>query len=206
MSAGLGAEVAPALAPTASFAPSAAARWLAAALYVDFIFWTLPYAPLATGAIRRQFGPWALGGATVAVAALAFGVAVRGVARRPAADRTRGGLALAALAVVSALLFAWLAEQPNEVVHLVEYGLLAVLVLRAGRASGGIVRHPAFALAATAALGFVDEITQGVSPNRYFGWHDVAANALSGALGLGWLGVLEGADVLRPRPYWLCRR
>ncbi|MGH7823039.1 MAG: VanZ family protein, partial [Candidatus Binatia bacterium] len=114
---------------------------------------------------------------------------------------------LATLAVASVLLGAWLAlEQPNEVVHVVEYGFLGVLILRAGRASGGIARHPLFALGVTAALGFVDELTQGVSPNRFFGWHDVAANAISGALGLGWLGVLEGASILGLRPYWLCER
>jgi hypothetical protein len=49
------------------------------------------------------------------------------------------------------------------------------------------------ALALTAAGGLVDEIVQGILPNRHWDLRDVAVNAGAGALALAAVSVLETA-------------
>lgn len=81
---------------------------------------------------------------------------------------------------------------PAERVHLVQYGICAVLFYRALRHHMGAGRavFPAWIL--TALAGFLDEVIQGCTPGRYFGWGDVILNAWSGVMALGLNFVLNG--------------
>lgn len=70
--------------------------------------------------------------------------------------------------------------------HLFEYGLVAVLLFEAGRErvrGGGAFPAPGVtAVAATAALGWIDEGIQSVVPGRVYDLRDVGINALAGVL------------------------
>jgi len=102
------------------------------------------------------------------------------------------GLGLLALGYVGA---AWMLPLPEERFHLVQYGLLAWLLTQCLREkmSGG--RRHAAAFLLTTAAGIVDEIIQGILPNRVGSLRDVGLNALSAALAQGVLAFLETPGV-----------
>lgn len=96
-------------------------------------------------------------------------------------------------------------EVPQERLHLVEYGALALL----GRAalaesvavralSGRVSSVDVWALGASTAIGWLDEAIQGILPNRIYDLRDVAFNALAAALALGSAAVLR--KVMRTAP------
>lgn len=82
-------------------------------------------------------------------------------------------------------------EVPQERLHLVEYGFLALLLRAAIAASvaarpGGrrVSNVDVWALGAATAVGWIDEAVQGILPNRIYDLRDVAFNALAAALAL----------------------
>jgi hypothetical protein len=89
------------------------------------------------------------------------------------------------VAAVYLLLFVRI-EIPEERTHLIEYGVVAMLLLEAlkERASqGASVPMPAVtAMLATVVAGAVDEGIQWAVPNRVFDLRDVGFNALAGAM------------------------
>lgn len=72
--------------------------------------------------------------------------------------------------------------------HLVEYGVLAVLIFAAleeRKCFGSHVPAPALlAVLAATALGLLDEGIQGFIPNRVFDWRDVGFNAVAAAMAI----------------------
>jgi len=96
-------------------------------------------------------------------------------------------LAAGAVYGVSALAM----EVPQERLHLVEYGALALL-LRAAVAESRRVRSrfghaavtDAWTLAAATAIGWIDEGVQAILPNRMYDLRDVGFNAFAAALAL----------------------
>jgi VanZ family protein len=79
-------------------------------------------------------------------------------------------------------------QSPEERTHLIEYGLVAVLIyqalterLRHGRR---IPAPAALAVAVTALLGLLDEGIQAILPNRVFDVRDVGFNALAGLMAI----------------------
>ena len=86
---------------------------------------------------------------------------------------------------LSAILFAAVAlslDVAQERLHLVEYGGLALLL----RAAFAERRRAAgwFAFAAAGAIGWADEIVQGMLPNRHYDPRDIGFNLLAAALAL----------------------
>lgn len=83
-------------------------------------------------------------------------------------------------------------EVPQERLHLVEYGALALL-LRAALAASAACRPwgrrisslDVWALGTATVVGWLDEGVQGLLPNRMYDLRDVAFNALAAALALG---------------------
>jgi hypothetical protein len=67
---------------------------------------------------------------------------------------------------------------PEEKIHLIEYGILAYLFVKAI----GFDRRKMYFLAIilTALFGLGDELVQYYTPNRFFDWWDVFLNAVSG--------------------------
>lgn len=91
-------------------------------------------------------------------------------------------LLLSIVGVYAVILF-WL-KIPEERIHLIQYGVLACLTVRAlQRDLFTVVVYP-LAWILTSLLGLGDEGIQHLLPNRYFEWKDVGLNALSAALGL----------------------
>ena len=82
------------------------------------------------------------------------------------------------------LLRVWLS--PQERTHLIEYGVVAVLIYHAlieRRRNGRNVPVPAFlAVVLTVLLGWIDEGIQAILPNRVYDIRDVLFNALAGLM------------------------
>lgn len=167
--------------------------WLAAGLYLLAIYATLGLARLPTELLRSR-------GLLAPAVTLLFALVAAGLAawlwrRRPG---RRELLVLAAAAGVYALVLAFM-ERPEERLHLLEYGLFAILVRLALRERHrGLGRPPAralpwLALALTAVAGWVDEGVQYLLPNRFYDLRDVAFNALAGVLALAAFAALERA-------------
>jgi len=106
--------------------------------------------------------------------------------------------ALAGCAAVYTFVAARL-EVVQERVHLLEYGVVALLVvaaLEARSAAGGAPAsaRPAVAAAAlTTAIGWLDEGLQGLLPNRFYDLRDVALNAAAGVMALAALALSRWA-------------
>lgn len=91
-------------------------------------------------------------------------------------------------------------EVPQERLHLVEYGALALL-LRAAIAES-VAQRPwrqplpnvdVWTLAGATAIGWIDEGVQGILPNRHYDLRDVAFNALAAAVALGAAAAVRAA-------------
>ncbi|HSN54678.1 MAG TPA: VanZ family protein [Candidatus Sulfomarinibacteraceae bacterium] len=160
---------------------TATRRWLAVSVWIAVIYTAIPF----VRALREWFVgrwdealiAWAVAAALVAAAALAVALARRAPALRP------GGLLW--IAGVTAILLLWtyhLRHRPEEAVHFLQYGVLALLLFRALRP---IVPDATVFLAGAIAgslVGTADEVIQWLTPSRFWDWRDVVINAAAGAL------------------------
>jgi VanZ family protein len=159
--------------------PHIVARWVWPAL-VGFIYSTLSVARIASNWLRDH-GVLRLTVAGIFVMALA---AVVGTLVREVRFRTwRLVPVFLAIAAVGALI-AWKSQTPEERLHLVEYGMVALVTdLALPLGWTGWRRFLAAALI-TVAVGWCDELIQGLLPNRHYDLHDVLLNAESGVWAL----------------------
>jgi len=111
-------------------------------------------------------------------------------------------VAFAALAVLAAATGALVLglEVPEERIHFLEYGVLAVLARRAldGRWRPAGVYLGAWLL--TSAAGWGDELIQGVVPSRVYDMRDVVVNSVAA------LVALAADEILNNRLGWRSRR
>jgi hypothetical protein len=112
-------------------------------------------------------------------------IVTHGLKRRP------GGVEMVialGVAVVYFMVFVRMGIPGEERTHLVEYGLVAVLVYEALMervGHGGRIPAPALlALAVTALLGWLDEGIQAITPGRVYDMRDVGFNALAGLMAI----------------------
>ena len=157
-------------------------RWAALGAYVAAIYSSLPFAPRwGLRFLRTAPGSWFLGPGLALVVVAGAAVLVLALRRRRAPARAYAALAVAATGY--ALAFSWLSAQRLERTHLPEYGIAAWL---AWRAVAPLVPGPLAGYAAGAALaaaiGYGDELLQGIVPGRYYDIRDVAMNALGAVL------------------------
>jgi len=132
-----------------------------------------------------------------ALALVLAGVAVRVLARRCAGRREWLVLVLVGATYALAAMRMPIVQ---ERLHLAEYGLLALafrraLALRAAASGGrpGALGTAAGAAGLAALAGLVDELIQGVLPNRQYDLRDVGFNAGAAVLALVAAGALAGA-------------
>lgn len=125
-------------------------------------------------------------GVSVTVLLLLVGaaIAVQWVKKRPSWREIGVGLC-----VTAAYLLAFIRIQhPEERTHLIEYGLVAVLInnaLAERKRRGRRVPFPAaLAVVVTALLGWIDEGIQALLPSRVYDVRDVAFNALAGLMAI----------------------
>ena len=78
------------------------------------------------------------------------------------------------------------AQTPAEKIHLGEYGLLGILLYNALKIEFNRFDFKLYiyAVVMCTAIGVIDEVIQGILPNRFFDWRDIFMNAISGALPL----------------------
>ena len=111
------------------------------------------------------------------------------------------GASSAWLAAVAGLKIFWISRlwrNPEEAVHILEYGILALLVVNALRHRVHDVTLYARAALIVAGVGIIDELIQWMTPGRYFDLRDIWLNA--GAGGLAIVGVWKGIMPPRPEP------
>lgn len=152
--------------------------WLAAVLVA---IWASLSKAGRLAALLREEG---LLGPVFVVAFLVLAVAVAGFGlRRPGRAEIVVWVGVAAVYTLTAVRLFVAAEERT---HLVEYGLVAVLIheaLSERVRNGGSVRSPALvAVLATAALGWLDEGIQWLLPTRVYDIRDVGFNALAGLM------------------------
>lgn len=101
-----------------------------------------------------------------------------------------GALRRPLLLVTGAVVFAgylaviWPMESPEEKLHFVEYGLVALAAFFSAPVRFSEFGRLSFASLFTALAGMGDEGIQALLPNRYADWRDVGFNALAGVMAL----------------------
>lgn len=165
-----------------SLMPSIVRRWLPVIAWIAVIYTAIPFVRELREWYVARWAPASIG---LAVAAVLVAAATAAIARiRGRARVLRIGDTVWILGT-TAVLVAWtfsLRRSPEESVHLVEYGVLAVLLHRALRPS--LQGAPVFVAGALIGMmvGTVDEIIQWWSPSRVWDWRDLALNGGAGAL------------------------
>ncbi|MEO8195342.1 MAG: VanZ family protein [Thermoanaerobaculia bacterium] len=191
---GLPEDVNPASRATLFRTPLERRLWLAVGITVSLLLAALYPLQFVLDALRARN----LLRPTIAALFLLCAVAVVGALAWHRAPRAAWIVVALAGAVYGALALAM--EVPQERLHLVEYGVLALL-LRAAIAES-VARRPAgdrvsnidvWALGAATAIGWIDEAVQGILPNRIYDLRDVAFNALAALLALGAAAVVRKA-------------
>ncbi len=87
---------------------------------------------------------------------------------------------------------------PEERLHFLQYGLMAVLARRAVAPRVGGWRQYLAAIAIASAAGWGDELIQGLLPDRYYDLRDVLINALAAALAMAGYEALHNQLGWRP--------
>jgi len=170
--------------------------WLAVAVAVAALLAALYPLQFALDALRaRNLLRLTIGGLFLLCAAAG---AVALVRRRAPPAAWLVGVAAGAVYAGCALAM----EVPQERLHLVEYGGLALL-LRAAVAESRRVRAgggrawvtDAWTLGVATAIGWIDEAVQGILPNRMYDLRDVGFNAFAAALALVAAAALRAVTV-----------
>lgn len=113
-------------------------------------------------------------------------------------DWRRYARALPALALFVAAMV-WVRRSPSERFHFIEYGALYLLALRALSIDFAALEAYALAFVATTCAGWVDELMQGLSPQRYFDVGDIRMNAVAALCAALLFASLFGRDVAASR-------
>jgi len=160
-------------------------RWTVTALYVLMVYATIFVARPLGSFLRDQALLYPVMYAVFTAAflwTLGFlaGAGFRRSARTLLLLAAAGGGAVYALATF---------RRVEEVVHFLEYAIMAILIFRAFSASRDPGKAFLFSLALVIALGWLDEAIQYVTPGRYYDIRDVFFNGLGGGAGLVFLYV-----------------
>jgi arylsulfatase A-like enzyme len=163
--------------------PDRCGRWGVALAFIALVYSTVPFFPVIwrrltenTQGANRHIG-------IVLVVFVGIAVIAR-VWRRVRYSQWVPYVALAAIFAAYGYLLAVFGRFPAERLHLLEYGLVAVLLFRA--LALDLSRHRAYfaGFCLTVFIGIIDETIQWVLPQRFFELKDIQLNAVSGALGL----------------------
>lgn len=177
-----------------SRAASPALQWLPLLAYVALVYGSLPWTRDVLIALDQQR---LVGGA---VTACYFGAAVLVVYHVVFDVRLTDRVAFVALVVLGAGVGALVLGLaiPEERLHFLQYGLMAVLARRAvAPRLGGWAQYLA-AVAIAAAAGWGDELVQGLLPGRVYDLRDVAINASAALLAMAGYEALHNQLGWRP--------
>lgn len=157
--------------------------WLWMLVVVLTIYATLGLTPMLAAALRSQ----GLLVITFVLGMLLVGATIltQGLKVRPGGAESAVALGVTAvyLMVFNRLM------NPEDRMHLIEYGVVAVFIYEAlsERAKNGrkIPVPGLLAIMATGALGIIDEIIQAYLPNRVYDLQDIFFNVLAGTMAVG---------------------
>ncbi len=169
--------------------------WALLVGYILFIFASLPVVRGVVIALRQQH---LLGGA---VTLLYFLTAVAVVYHLVFDVRLSDRVAFFALVLLAAVTGAMILglSIPEERVHFAQYGLMAVLARQALAWHVSPPRQYLGAFVIAAMAGWLDELIQGLLPDRVYDLRDVAINAVAAFL------VIAAEEILHNRLEWLPR-
>jgi len=150
--------------------------------WVAVIYTTIPFVRVLREWYVARWDPaWI--GMSVAIVLMASAVAILWSLSRRRQGLSRGDL-LWIIGVT--VVFVWwtlsLRRSPEEAVHFLEYGVLAILLHRALRPTMSSDLVFIAAMLVGALIGTVDEIIQWVSPSRFWDWRDLLLNGGACAL------------------------
>lgn len=158
--------------------------WAGIAAYLAIVYSTLQVAPAIWDKINGL-----LDGKAVGIFYLIAGIAVIAVVFYLEEVRhKRSALNYLIFFVLAGLFFflAVSAKFPAEKIHMAEYGLLSVLFYNALKIELDRYDPKLYIIASVLCVfsGLVDEVLQGILPNRVFDWKDVGLNAAGGIITL----------------------
>ena len=160
--------------------------WIWALAVVVAIYATADLARTIADALREsgllELTPTLFGGGMLLIGAM---ILVQGLRERSRGVEVGFALGVAAIAVIGLARAIEAAERS----HLIEYAVLALIIHEAlveRKAHGRHVPIPAvLAIAATTAVGVVDECIQFFLPSRTFDWFDIGFDLLASVLAVG---------------------
>ncbi|MBD3272069.1 MAG: hypothetical protein GF384_05980 [Elusimicrobia bacterium] len=162
--------------------------WFHVIVFIGFIYATLGLVrPIST--LLKQYH---LMGPVVAVCLIILALVYARIIIKHKAYRLTPLLAIGLISALYGASLVLFVVQPEERIHFVEYGIVAILLLRAFSFSINR-RWIAFgaSLGMCTALGYIDELIQYVLPNRVYDLRDVGLNAFSGLLSLFFMLSIE---------------
>ncbi len=173
--------------------------WLYVSLWILLIFTGIPIARSLQEAMAERWGREIFTHLVLACILLAAIVASVALLRR-AAPSMRGVFGVLGVALVFVTYTLALDANPEEAVHLVEYGFLGLLACQAF--SHRTQDAAAYGLAAVlvGTVGILEETIQWVIPGRFWGLDDIINNAAAGALAQVMIAVGFHPVQLRRRP------
>lgn len=149
--------------------------------YVAFIYLMIPYTPLFSKYLAKSLGSnfgLAAGILVMLPVPAASAIFYRNV-------RGRGiffYLSMAAVISIYAVILIYYTPIVVEKLHLLEYGILACLAMRAAGGMRSQNKRYLFVAAVVAIVGYGDELIQWLTPGRVYELRDVALNILGGFL------------------------
>ncbi len=165
--------------------------WLYAAVWSCVIFCTIPFARKFGDIIKEHIGHGFFLFATVA-GVIAAGILAFTTLRRRSLPLSAYGWLLGILTVFIGYAY-YLRHIPVEPIHVLEYGILGLLVYRALVHRIRDYSVYVIAMLIVGLIGVIDEYIQWVIPSRVFDLRDIRTNVIAG--GLAQIGIAAG---LRP--------
>jgi len=156
--------------------PSRSRRWIPVVLWVAAIYTTIPFVGVVLEWFVARWDPIFIGLAVATVLVGAAVVTLVVLTRRTQTPPLGNMLWIIGTTAVFVIWTFSLKQSPQEAVHFLEYGVLAIFLHRALRPS--MPSDLVFIAAALigALVGTVDEIIQWISSSRVWDWRDLALN------------------------------
>ena len=169
--------------------------WSITGLYLLFTYATLGMAPPIWNTLNKALGNQGVILIYVIYAAATAAIGFYFVAKRERKKPQHYIL----LVLFMAVFFLMLQQEknPGEKIHMAQYGVLGIFLYKALAIDFDRYNYRLYLNGAAISLmaGEVDEIIQGLLPNRWFTWHDVFINGFSGILTLLIIRILVSGKV-----------
>jgi len=158
--------------------------WTFVVLWTAILYATLPIARKLANKIEGAGYKCVLNYGPIFLVAIAFVAALVYILNGRYSHRLLRISCMVIAAFLYALFLKNLGKIPIERIHLMEYGILAILAKKASENRLGNLGSYLFSAVLTAMIGVGDELIQKFLPDRVCDIRDMMTNAISGALGL----------------------